>query len=83
MVETPIEGAIGRAMLGVETLEVWGLEAGFEGVEGIDKEVDCEGCECSGLKGRLAMRNEERGGELTMTISRLVLLDMPENGSRD
>ena len=34
--------------IGVEALIVWGLEAGFDGVERVDEEVDCEGGEGAG-----------------------------------
>ena len=34
--------------IGVEALVVGGLEAGFDGVERVDQEIDCEGGEGTG-----------------------------------
>ena len=54
LVESPVEGAGSRAVgIFVQALEVGGLDAGFECVEGVDEKVYGEGCECTSLGKRL------------------------------
>ena len=49
MVETAKEGSIYGAIgrVGVEAFIVRGLDARFDGVKRVDKEIDGESCECA------------------------------------